>query len=167
MAKNSEQGMEFLYSSLANLVEPLQNIIPAATVNKQDEFEAFLGGKIPQEVEIHPPNDINSRGRCKRIKKGKEKKAPRKWMCGKCKQLVDHDARNCPNNAWSFLVLIASCFLKVSCVFCFSETEPLSVYSEFVCHCTLNLFAWYRKTLNLFAWYTKHSVNQSENKDEV
>jgi hypothetical protein len=87
MAKNSEQGMDFLYSSLSNLVQPLQNIIPAATVNKQDEFESFLGGKIPQEVEIHPPNDINSRGQSKRIKKSKEKKAPRKRMCGKCKQL--------------------------------------------------------------------------------
>jgi hypothetical protein len=98
MAKNSEQGMEFLYSSLSNLVEPLQNIISAATVNKQDEFESFLGGKIPQEVEIHPPNDINSRGRSKRNKKSKEKKPPRKRMCEKCKQLVDHDTCNCPNN---------------------------------------------------------------------
>ena len=98
MAKNSEQGMEFLYSSLANLVEPLQKIIPAATVTKQDEFESFLGGKIPHEVEIHPPNDIKSKGWCKRIKKSKEKKAPRKRKCEKCKLVVDHDARNCPNN---------------------------------------------------------------------
>jgi hypothetical protein len=75
MAKNSEQGMEFLYSSLSNLVEPLQKIIPAATVNKQDEFESFLGTKIPHEVETHPPNDIKSKGRCKRIKKSKVKKA--------------------------------------------------------------------------------------------
>ncbi len=43
MAKNSEQGVEFLYSSLSDLVEPLQKIIPAAIVNKQDEFESFLG----------------------------------------------------------------------------------------------------------------------------
>ena len=98
MAKNFEQGMEFLYSSLSNLVEPLQKIIPAATVTKQDEFESFLGSKIPHEVEIHPPNDIKSKGRCKRIKKSKEKKAPRKRKCGKCKLVVDHDARNCPNN---------------------------------------------------------------------
>uniref|UniRef100_A0A0E0F3Z3 MULE transposase domain-containing protein n=1 Tax=Oryza meridionalis TaxID=40149 RepID=A0A0E0F3Z3_9ORYZ len=98
MAKNSEQGMEFLYSSLSDLVEPLQKIIPAATVNKQDEFESFLGSKIPDEVEIHPPNDIKSKGPCKRIKKSKEKKAPRKRKRGKCKQVVDHDARNCPNN---------------------------------------------------------------------
>jgi hypothetical protein len=98
MAKNSDQGMEFLYSSLSNLVEPLQKTIPAATVTKQDEFESFLGSKIPHEVEIHPPNDIKSKGRCKRIKKSKEKKAPRKRKCGKCKLVVDHDARNCPNN---------------------------------------------------------------------
>ena len=29
MAKNSEEGMDFLYSSLSNLVEPLQKIVPA------------------------------------------------------------------------------------------------------------------------------------------
>jgi len=29
MAKNSKQGMDFLYSSLSNLVEPLQKITPA------------------------------------------------------------------------------------------------------------------------------------------
>lgn len=99
MAKNSQQGMDFLYSGLSNLVEPLQNIIPAAAVNKQAEFESFLGSKIPVQVEIHPPNDIKSKGRCKRIKKSKEEKAPRKCKCGKCKLVVDHDARNCPNNS--------------------------------------------------------------------
>jgi hypothetical protein len=98
MAKNSDSGMEFLFSSLANLEEPLKAIIPAASVTKQDEFKSFLGTKIPNEVEIHPPTDVVSKGRSKRIKKSKEKKAPRKRKCGKCKQLVDHDARNCPNN---------------------------------------------------------------------
>jgi hypothetical protein len=98
MAKNSDSGMEFLFSSLANLEKPLKAMIPAASVTKQDEFESFLGTKIPNEVEIHPPTDVVSKGRSKRIKKSKEKKAPRKRKCGKCKQLVDHDARNCPNN---------------------------------------------------------------------
>ncbi|EEE63447.1 hypothetical protein OsJ_18260 [Oryza sativa Japonica Group] len=88
---------EKICKRLSDLVEPLQKIIPAAIVNKQDEFESFLGSKIPDEVEIHPPN-IKSKGPCKRIKKSKEKKAPRKRKCGKCKQVVDHDARNCPNN---------------------------------------------------------------------
>jgi hypothetical protein len=34
MAKNSEQGMDFLYSSLSNLVQPLQQITPALRVDK-------------------------------------------------------------------------------------------------------------------------------------
>ena len=37
MAKTSEQGMNFLYSSLSNLVEPLQKITPATRVDKQEE----------------------------------------------------------------------------------------------------------------------------------
>ena len=53
MAKNSEQGMNFLYSSLSNLVEPLQKITPATRVDKHDEYESFLGNRIPTEVYIH------------------------------------------------------------------------------------------------------------------
>ena len=98
MAKNSEEGMYFLYSSLSNLVEPLQKITPVATDNKQDEYETFLVSKIPDEVNIHPPNDIKSKGRCKRIRRSKDVKAPSKRKCGKCKQVGNHDARNCPNN---------------------------------------------------------------------
>ena len=102
MAKNSEQGMDFLFSSLSNLVEPLQKIMPATRVNKQDEYESFLDSKIPNQVNIHPPNDIKSKGRCKRIKKSKEMKTASKGKskrkCGKCKQVGDHDARTCPNN---------------------------------------------------------------------
>ena len=98
MAKNSEEGMDFLYSSLSNLVEPLQKITHVATDDKQDEYETFLGSKIPDEVNIHPPNDIKSKGRCKRIRRSKNVKAPSKRKCGKCKQVGNHDARNCPNN---------------------------------------------------------------------
>ena len=98
MAKNSKQGIDSLYSSLSNLEEPLQKITPAARDNKQDEYKSFLGSKIPNEVNIHPPTDIKSKGRCKRIKKSKETKAPSKWKCRKCKQVGTHDARNCPNN---------------------------------------------------------------------
>lgn len=96
MAKNSDQGLEFLFSSLCNLVEPLQNITPPVTVDKKDEYEAFLGSKIPNQVDIHPPNDIKSKGRCKRIKKGEElKESERKGkgerMCRKCKQVGGHE----------------------------------------------------------------------------
>jgi hypothetical protein len=62
MAKNSEPAIDFLCSSLSNLMELLQKIVPSATISKQDEFETFLGGKIPHEVQIHPPTDIVSKG---------------------------------------------------------------------------------------------------------
>ena len=86
MVKNSEQEMDFLYSSLSTLVEPLQKLMPAATDNKQDEFVSFLGSKIPNEVNIHPPNDIKSKGRSKKIRKSKDKKVKNKRKCPKCKQ---------------------------------------------------------------------------------
>jgi hypothetical protein len=98
MAKNSEPAIDFLCSSLSKLLEPLQKIVPNATVSKHDEFETFIGGKIPDEVQIHPPTDIVSKGRSKRIKKSKEMPVPRKRKCGKYKEIVDHDARNCPLN---------------------------------------------------------------------
>jgi hypothetical protein len=72
MAKNSEPAIDFLCSSLSKLLEPLQKIVPNATISKQDEFETFIGGKIPDEVQIHSPTDIMSKGRSKRIKKRKE-----------------------------------------------------------------------------------------------
>jgi hypothetical protein len=54
MAKNSEQGMNFLYSSLSNLVEPLQKITPATRDNKQDEYESFLSSKFQMKsIYIH------------------------------------------------------------------------------------------------------------------
>jgi hypothetical protein len=72
LAKNYEIAIDFLCSSLSNLMEPLQNIVPAATVSKQDEFEIFLGGKIPQEVQyIHqlilcPKDDAKELQRARR-----------------------------------------------------------------------------------------------------
>ena len=99
MAKQSDQGLDFLFSSLCNLHDPLKKIVPHASISKQDEFEAFIGTKIPNEVNIHLPNDIKSKGRCKRIKKSKEmKQGNNKCTCGKCKQLGHSDARTCPNN---------------------------------------------------------------------
>jgi hypothetical protein len=99
MSKNSELAVDFLCDSLSKLLQPLQQIVPNATISKQDEFETFIGGKIPEEVQIRPPTDIVSKGRTKRIKKSKEIPVPRKRKCGKYKQIVsDHDARNCPNN---------------------------------------------------------------------
>ena len=53
-----------------------------------EEYEEFLGCSIPSEVDIHPPNDIRSRGRIKRLRdtgirveRKDKKRRPRKRKC--------------------------------------------------------------------------------------
>ncbi|KAJ1255205.1 hypothetical protein BS78_K279800, partial [Paspalum vaginatum] len=49
MAKHSQPGIDFIYSSLSNLEDPLLKIVPAARISKEDEYESFVGTKIPNE----------------------------------------------------------------------------------------------------------------------
>lgn len=76
---------------------------------RQEEYEAFIGCNIPTQVNIHPPNDVRSAGRSKRIRRGKEMngeelkekneeaKAKVARSCKTCNQVGFHDSRNCPN----------------------------------------------------------------------
>jgi hypothetical protein len=64
------------------------------------EQENFIDMCIPDNVQVHSPNDIHSKGKCKRIlghgDKNKKKKnsAPRKCIAYKD---VGHDKHNYPN----------------------------------------------------------------------
>jgi hypothetical protein len=87
MTKQSNEGMDFLTSSLSNLQVAAKDMVPSVSSTKQDEIESFIGANIPTEVVIHPPNDLRSKGRCKRIKKSKEiGKAKGTRTCSSCKQ---------------------------------------------------------------------------------
>jgi fructose-1-phosphate kinase PfkB-like protein len=103
MAKQSNEGMDILTSSLLNLQAAIRVMVPFVISTKHDEIESFIGTKIPNEVVIHPPNDVKSKGRCKRIKKSKETKSAGKGKatrtCSSCKQIGHHDARTCPNKS--------------------------------------------------------------------
>jgi hypothetical protein len=103
MAKNSEEGIDFVTTSLLSMEEHLSKMVPPVSVTRQEEHEAFLGCSIPSEVNVLPPTDVRTKGRCKRIKghgdkgkknEGENPKAKRK--CGSCKQ-VGHNSRKCPN----------------------------------------------------------------------
>ncbi|KAM0874503.1 hypothetical protein ACQ4PT_037382 [Festuca glaucescens] len=109
-AKQSDEGMEFLLSSVLSIEEPLNQKVPTAVKHtRQEEYEAFIGCNIPNEVNIHPPNDVCSVGRSKRIKRGKEMngeeqkkknkeaKAKVARMCRTCNTLGFHDSRKCPS----------------------------------------------------------------------
>jgi hypothetical protein len=93
-----------------SIEEPLSQKVPAAVKHtRQEECEAFIGCNIPNQVYIHPPNDVRSVGRSKRIKRGKEMyvkeqkkkkkeaKAKVSRMCRTCNTLGFHDSRKCPS----------------------------------------------------------------------
>ena len=93
-AKTSEDAMDILIQNL----ESLSLLFQPPTRTRQEEQESFIGMSIPENVEVHPPSEIRSKGKCKRIqghadKKKKQGAGPRK--CTTCKD-VGHDRRNCP-----------------------------------------------------------------------
>ena len=49
-AKQSESDIELLFSSSPNLEDHFHKIVPTAIITKQEEHEAFIGTKIPNEV---------------------------------------------------------------------------------------------------------------------
>ena len=77
-AKSSKEGMDFLVSSVMNMEGTLGQIVPSTMQSRQQEYEGFIGCQIPDEVHIHPPTNVRSKGRSKRIKKSKELPKARK-----------------------------------------------------------------------------------------
>ena len=72
-SKQSHAGVQCLRDGIYAVGNELNKIVPAKEKSQVQEFEEFLGCKIPEEVNIHPPNDIRSRGKIKRIKGHNEK----------------------------------------------------------------------------------------------
>lgn len=70
--KTSNEGMDFLVSSILNIEASIDNLVPSTMQNTQEEYENFIGCELPDQIEIHPPNDVRSKGRSKRIKRAKE-----------------------------------------------------------------------------------------------
>jgi hypothetical protein len=108
-AKNSLNAMQILRDGVFALGERISDMVPAKELSRIEEFEQFLGCTIPMQVDIHPPSDIRSKGRIKRIKghadkgrqqnkneqkKKKNVRQPRRG--GSCKKVVLHDSRTCP-----------------------------------------------------------------------
>ena len=95
-AKTSEEGIDVLIQNL----ESLSLLFDPSTQTRQQEQENFIGCSIPNDVQVHPPNDTRAKGKCKRIlghaDKNKKKKEPTPRKCTTCKD-VGHDRRNCPN----------------------------------------------------------------------
>ena len=95
MAKTSEEGMDILLQNL----ESLSLLFQPRSHTRQEEQENFIGCSIPNEVQVHPPNDIRAKGKCKTIlghaDKNKRKKESGSRKCKTCKE-ARHDSCNCP-----------------------------------------------------------------------
>jgi hypothetical protein len=76
--KSLKQGMDFLVSRVMNIEASLLHIIPTTMLIRQEEYECFIGCQILEQINIHPPTDVLSKGRSKRIKKSKELSKSRK-----------------------------------------------------------------------------------------
>jgi hypothetical protein len=77
-AKSSNQGLNFLLSNVMSIESSFDPIIPNTVQGTQQEYEGFIGCKISEQIEIHPPTNVHSRGRSKRIRKAKELSKSRK-----------------------------------------------------------------------------------------
>jgi hypothetical protein len=71
-AKSSNEVMNFLVSGVMNLEASFSQIVHTNMQAPQEEYDTFIGCKIPEKVDIHPPTDVCSKGRNKIIKKSKE-----------------------------------------------------------------------------------------------
>jgi hypothetical protein len=82
-AKSSHEAIDFLVSSVMNVEASFDHIAPSSVQAPQEEYEGFIGCKIPEQIEIDPPTDIHSKGMSKRIKRAKElsKTQKRKNAC--------------------------------------------------------------------------------------
>jgi hypothetical protein len=78
-AKNSNKGNDFLEASVMNIEAALgQTVYDTVQATQQEEYEGFIGCKYPSQVKIHPPTDVHSKGRIKRIKRAEELPKSRK-----------------------------------------------------------------------------------------
>jgi hypothetical protein len=75
-AKNSNEGTDFLVTSVMNINASFGQYVPRTVQATQEEHESFIGCRIPEQIEIHPPTDVRSMGRSKRIKRAKELPKP-------------------------------------------------------------------------------------------
>ncbi|WVZ52126.1 hypothetical protein U9M48_003216 [Paspalum notatum var. saurae] len=110
-AKHSLDAMQILRDGVFAIGDKISDTVSAKELSIIEEFEEFLGCPIPMQVDIHPPNDICSMGRIKRIKghadkgqqknknKQKKKNVRQPRRCSTCKKVGLHDRRTCPEKA--------------------------------------------------------------------
>lgn len=69
LAEHSSEELEALRNALLDMKRNMsQKMVVGNHPSRQDEFEAYIGCSMPNQIDIHPPTDVHTKGRCKRIK---------------------------------------------------------------------------------------------------
>jgi hypothetical protein len=71
-ASSLKEAIDVLLSSMRNIDGSLGHILPSMVQSIHEEYENYIGCKIPEEIQIHHPNNVRSKRRSKRIKRAKE-----------------------------------------------------------------------------------------------
>ncbi|XP_052162042.1 protein FAR1-RELATED SEQUENCE 5-like [Oryza glaberrima] len=63
LAKQSIDSMQLLKNGVLDIAKQVRQMVPATQRTRVSEIEEFLGCSIPTQIDIHPPNDVQAKGK--------------------------------------------------------------------------------------------------------
>jgi len=100
MAGRDIEKLTVISKGIHSVIKEMKELNGSASESKMSELESFIGSSAPEQIDILPPKQCNTKGSGKRIKGGKEKamdqQSKRLRLCKACGQQAYDDSRNCP-----------------------------------------------------------------------
>ena len=100
MACRDSEKLSLVSKAIHRVLKEMKELNGGTSESKMSELESFIGSSAPDQIDILPPKQCNTKGSGKRIKGGKEKaleqQGKRLRSCKACGQQAYHDSRNCP-----------------------------------------------------------------------
>jgi len=100
MAARDPEKLTIISKGIHSVMKEMKELNGSASETKMSELESFIGSSAPEQIDILPPKQCNTKGSGKRIKGGKEKameqQGKRLRLCEICGQQAHHDSRNYP-----------------------------------------------------------------------
>ena len=100
MAGRDSEKLSLVSKAIHRVLKEMKELNGGTSESKMSELESFIGSSAPDQIDILPPKQCNTKGSDKRIKGGKEKameqQGKRLRLCKACGQQAYYDSRNCP-----------------------------------------------------------------------
>ncbi|KAJ8434787.1 hypothetical protein Cgig2_033737 [Carnegiea gigantea] len=100
VAGRDPEKLIIVSKGIQNVLKEVKDFGGGTSESKISELESFIGSSAPEQIDILPPRQCNTKGSGKRLKSGKEKameqQAKMLRLCKACGQQAYHDSRNCP-----------------------------------------------------------------------